>query len=87
MTSPLRDRLFDAVADEFAIDVPTAARPRLTTVGALTEYVVRHHPPPGESLTDAELREHVEAVLGEVLARVCGRGFAVHDAEAALPAS
>jgi hypothetical protein len=48
---------------------------------------VRHHPPLGESLTDAELRDHVEAVLGEVLARVCGRGYAVHDATAPLPAA
>jgi hypothetical protein len=75
------------VSDEFVIELPAAARDRLATVGDLTEYVVRHHPPLGESLTDAELRDHVEAVLGEVLARVCGRGFAVHDAGAALPSS
>lgn len=86
MTTSLRDRLFDAVAEEFGIAVPAAARADLATVGDLTDYVVRHHPPPGESLSDAELREHVEAVLGEVLARVCGRGFAVHDAGAPLPA-
>jgi len=87
MTTPLRDRLFEAVSDEFAITMPAAARAELVTVGDLTDYVVRHHPPLGESLTEAELRDHVEAVLGEVLARVCGRGYAVHDAAAPLPAA
>ncbi|HEU4629938.1 MAG TPA: hypothetical protein VFS08_09325 [Gemmatimonadaceae bacterium] len=85
MPDPLRDRLFDAVAEEFAIELPAQDRGRLATVGDLTDYVVHHHPPPGESLSEAELRDHVEAVLGEVLARVCGRGYAVHDAAAPLP--
>lgn len=86
MPTPLRDRLFEAVSEEFDITMPAAARAELSTVGDLTGYVVRHHPPLGESLSEAELRDHVEAVLGEVLARVCGRGYAVHDAGAPLPA-
>ena len=65
-TNPERARYVEA---EFDVRIPTADRAGLETVGALVSYVALHHPPPGESLTADELREHVAAVLGELLAR------------------
>ena len=81
-----RDRLLDAVEAEFDVRIPPADRAGLETVGALVSYVALHHPPPGESLTADELREHVAAVLGELLAREHGRSFAILDEDAPLPA-
>ena len=81
-----RDRLLDAVEAEFDLRIPAADRAGLETVGALVSYVALHHPPPGESLTADELREHVAAVLGELLAREHGRSFAILDEDAPLPA-
>ena len=81
-----RDRLLDAVEVEFGLRIPPADRAGLETVGGLVSYVALHHPPPGESLTADELRDHVAAVLGEVLAREHGASFAVQDADAPLPA-
>ena len=80
-----RDRLLDAVEAEFDVRIPAADRPGLETVGALVSYVALHHPPPGESLTADELREHVAAVLGELLAREHGASYAVIDEVAPLP--
>ncbi len=80
-----RDRLLDAVEAEFDLRIPAADRAGLETVGALVSYVALHHPPPGESLTADELREHVVAVLGELLAREHGRSFANLDEGAPLP--
>ena len=80
-----RDRLLDAVEAEFGLRIPVADRAELETVGALVSYVALHHPPPGESLTADELREHVAAVLGEVLAREHGASYAVIDEDAPLP--
>ena len=80
-----RGPLLDAVEAEFGIRIPPADRDRLETVGALVTYVALHHPPPGESLTADELREHVAAVVGELLAREHGASFAIHDEDAPLP--
>lgn len=80
-----RDRLLDAVEAEFGIRIPVADRARLETVGGLVSYVALHHPPPGESLTADELRDHVRAVLGELLARELGASFAVQADDAPLP--
>lgn len=80
-----RDRLLDAVEAEFGVRIPAADRAGLETVGALVSYVALHHPPPGEALTADELREHVAAVLGEVLAREHGASYAVVDEGAPLP--
>ena len=80
-----RDRLLDAVEVEFGLRIPATDRRQLETVGALVSYVALHHPPPGESLTADELREHVGAVLGELLAREHGASFAVIDEDAPLP--
>ena len=80
-----RDRLLDAVEAEFDLRIPPADRAGLETVGALVSYVALHHPPPGESLTADELRDHVAAVLGELLAREHGASFAVIDEAAPLP--
>jgi hypothetical protein len=82
---PGRDRLLDAVEAEFDVRIPPADRAGLETVGALVSYVALHHPPPGESLTADELREHVAAVLGELLAREHGRSYAGLDDDAPLP--
>lgn len=84
--APGRDRLLDAVEAEFGVRIPAADRPTLETVGALVSYVALHHPPPGESLTADELRDHVAAVLGELLAREHGASFAILDEGAPLPA-
>ena len=85
MSARGRDALFDAVEAEFALRIPPADRARLETVGQLVSYVAVHHPPPGESLSEEELREHVAAVVGELLSREHGRSFALHDPEAPLP--
>lgn len=82
---PSRDRLLDAVEAEFDLRIPPADRVRLETMGGLVSYVALHHPPPGETLTADELREHVAAVLGELLAREHGSSFAVLDETAPLP--
>lgn len=80
-----RDRLLDAVEAEFDVRIPPIDRAGLETVGALVSYVALHHPPTGESLTADELRDHVAAVLGELLAREHGASFAVIDEAAPLP--
>ena len=80
-----RDALFDAVEEEFALRLPSADRDRMETVGQLVSYVAVHHPPPGESLSEEELLEHVAAVVGELLSREHGRSFALYDPEAPLP--
>lgn len=82
---PARDRLLDAVEAEFDLRIPAADRARLETMGGLVSYVALHHPPPGETLTVDELREHVAAVLGELLAREHGSSFGVLDEKAPLP--
>lgn len=80
-----RERLFAAVEVEFGVRVPPADRARLETVGDLVAYVALHHPPLGESLTDEELRDHVAAVVGELLAREHGIAFASQAPDAPLP--
>jgi len=80
-----RARLFEAVEAEFGVRIPPADRGGLETVGQLVSYVAVRHPPPGESLTTDELRHHVAAVLGELLAREHGRSFAGYDDDARLP--
>lgn len=80
-----RDRLLDAVETEFGVRIPPNDRAELETVGALVSYVALHHPPLGESLTNDELREHVAAVLGELLARELGASFAIQAEDAPLP--
>ncbi len=85
MSAADRDRLFEAVEAEFGVRVPPEDRDALETVGQLVSYVAVRHPPPGESLTDEELRQYVAAVVGELLAREHGRSFADHDDDAPLP--
>jgi hypothetical protein len=80
-----RDRLLDAVEAEFDVRIPAADRAGLETVGQLVSYVAVRHPPPGESLTAEELRHHVAAVVGELLAREHGRSFAGYGDDAPLP--
>ena len=79
-----RDRLLDAVEEEFGLRTPAADRGGLETVGELVSYVALHHPPPGESLSGEELREYVAAVLGELLSREHGRSFAQLDPDTPL---
>ena len=85
MTAPERDALLDAVEAEFGLRIPAADRAGLETVGQLVSYVAVHHPPPGESLSEEELVEHVTAVLGELLSREHGRSYAQLDPDARLP--
>ena len=85
MTPRPRDRLLDAVEEEFGVAIPAADRDGLETVGALVSYVALRHPQPGESLTADELREHVAAVVGELLAREHGASFSNLDEAAPLP--
>jgi hypothetical protein len=80
-----RDRLFDAVEAEFDVRIPAADRAGLETVGQLVTYVAVHHPPPGETLTEDELRHHVAAVVGELLSREHGRSFAGLEEDSPLP--
>ena len=80
-----RRRLLAAVEAEFGVRVPPADAARLETVGDLVSYVAMHHPPLGESLTAEELRDHVAAVIGELLAREHGIAFAGQEPDAPLP--
>ena len=80
-----RERLFDAVEAEFDVRIPAADRSGLETVGPLVSYVAVHHPPPGETLTEDELRHHVAAVVGELLSREHGRSFAALADDTPLP--
>lgn len=85
MPSADLDALLDAVEEEFGVRIPPADRASLETVRQLVSYVAVRHPPPGESLSDEELREHVAAVLGELLARGHGAPFALHGEDVPLP--
>lgn len=88
MTEPVddeRQRLLAAAEGEFGVRIPQADGARLETVGDLVSYVAVHHPPLGESMTAEELREHVAAVVGELLAREHGIAFASQEPDAPLP--
>ena len=85
MSIPSRSALFAAVEAEFGVTIPAADRAGLETVGQLVSYVSVRHPPPGESMDADELRQHVAAVLGELLAREHGRSFAGLGEEEPLP--
>ena len=85
MNSPTREQLFDAAEAEFGVTIPATDRAGLETLGQLVSYVAVRHPPPGESMDADELRHHVAAVLGELLARGHGHSFAGLGEEVPLP--
>jgi hypothetical protein len=85
MTLRTRSDLFAAVEAEFGVTIPATDRAGLETLGQLVSYVAVRHPPPGESMDADELRHHVAAVLGELLAREHGRSFAGLGEEEPLP--
>ena len=78
------DRVCDALAEEFGMEIPAADRAALRTPGLLVAYLAEHLPPTSETLDDEERRDYVSGVMCEVLARETGT--ALFDEDAPWPA-
>ena len=69
MSRPL-DEFFAEVQEEFGVSVGDQ-RDLFDTPGAVIDYVVAETPPQ-DGMTDDEHRDHVAAVVGELMARTLG---------------
>ena len=69
MSRPL-DEFFAEVEEEFAVDIDDQ-RDMFDTPGAVIDYVVAETQP-ADGMNDAEHRDHVAAVVGELMARTLG---------------
>lgn len=65
------DEFFSAVEDEFGVAVGDSDEGYLETPGAVIDFVVDNSSPT-EGMTPDEYREHVAAVVGEMMARTLG---------------
>lgn len=68
MSRPL-DEFFAGVEEEFVVDIDD--RDLLDTPGAVIEYIVAETTP-ADGMTEEEHRDHVAAVVGELMARTLG---------------
>jgi hypothetical protein len=69
MSRPL-DEFFASVEDEFGVDLD-GHHDIFDTPGAVIDYVVGETPP-SDGMTGEEHRDHVAAVVGELMARTLG---------------
>ena len=74
------ERVCDALAEEFGMEIPAAHRPALRTPGLLIDYLAEHLPPTSEALDPEERRDYVSGVMCEVLARETGTALFDEDA-------
>lgn len=65
------DEFFSAVEDEFGVAVGDSDEGYLETPGAVIDFVVDNSSPT-DGMTPDEYREHVAAVVGEMMARTLG---------------
>jgi hypothetical protein len=65
------DEFFAAVEEEFAVDFAERARELLRTPGAVIDYVVENTAP-ADGMDSEEHRDHVAAVIGELMAQALG---------------
>jgi hypothetical protein len=69
MSRPL-DEFFAGVEEEFVVDIDDQ-RDLFDTPGAVIDYIVSETTP-ADGMTDEEHRDHVAAVVGELMARTLG---------------
>ena len=69
MSRPL-DEFFAEVEEEFVVDIDDQ-RDLFDTPGAVIDYIVAETSP-SDGMTDDEHRDHVAAVVGELMARTLG---------------
>jgi hypothetical protein len=70
MSSPLEE-FFGDVEEEFGVAIAPQGRDGLTTPGAIIDFLVDTTTPP-DAMKPDEYRDHVAAVLGELMARALG---------------
>ena len=63
------DEFFASVEEEFGVSIEDAEQ--LTTPGAVIDFIVAETPPE-DGMDDEEHRDHVAAVVGELMARTLG---------------
>jgi hypothetical protein len=69
MSIPL-DEFFAGIQEEFGVEIDEA-RDIFDTPGAVIDYVA-DETSPSDGMTDEEHRDHVAAVIGELMARTLG---------------
>ncbi|HKO14938.1 MAG TPA: hypothetical protein VJU87_01810 [Gemmatimonadaceae bacterium] len=65
------DEFFAAVEDEFSVAIGDEDRDYLPTPGAVVEFVAEQTIPQ-DGMDEDEHREHISAVIGELMARTLG---------------
>jgi hypothetical protein len=65
------DEFFEAVAEEFGVEVGDSNEAYLETPGEVIDYVV-DNTSPSDGMDDEDYREHVAGVIGEIMARTLG---------------
>ena len=63
------DEFFASVEEEFGVSIEDAGQ--LDTPGAVIDFIVAETPPQ-DGMDDEEHRDHVAAVVGELMARTLG---------------
>jgi hypothetical protein len=64
--------LLASVEEEFGVAISDYGRVSVMTPNELVEYLISRMPAPSESMGEDEQMEHIEAVLGELMARTVG---------------
>lgn len=65
------DELFAGVEEEFGVGLASGGRGMFQTPGDIIDYVVEETSP-ADGMTDEEHRDHIAAVLGEIMAQALG---------------
>lgn len=65
------DELFGDIEEEFGVAISPTGRGALGTPGDVIDFLVDTTPPP-DAMSAPEYRDHVAAVLGELMARALG---------------
>jgi hypothetical protein len=65
------DEFFGDIEGEFGVRIPEAGRELLRTPGEIIDFIAEEMTPV-DDMTDVEHRDHVAAIVGELMARALG---------------